>query len=182
MVPGHLKNLFEEHERKLRMGQRKSPQTQVRCSVGNAAQHKLNRLNQLVNEKLAFVDAMVATISLVLFENLLEESTFVVSLALQQLLFVAVTVGVGAIVFLLLSMVSISALSVLWHASSDRAVAGRTRLREKHDRAAHKHDDHHEDGEASLRREQIHWVSWPSRWLEFLLAQSQEVVDHDGDN
>lgn len=182
MVPGHLKDFFEEHERKLGVGKRKSPQTQVGGSVGNTAEHKLNRLNQLVNEELTFVDAVVTAISLVFFEDLLEEGSFVVSLALQQLLFVAVTVGVRAIVFLLLSMMSFSSLSVLGHASSDRTVAGRAGLREKHDRAAHQHNDHHDNGERSLRREEIHIEGWASRWLERLLAHSQEVVDHDCDD
>ena len=49
----HLQGLLEEHFCQLRMSQGKSPQTEIRCSVGDSTQDILDGLDQLMHKNLS---------------------------------------------------------------------------------------------------------------------------------
>ena len=55
--------LLQKHPGELSVGQRQCPQTQVRCRVRDASQHKLDCLNDLMNRYLADVFFMIVLLS-----------------------------------------------------------------------------------------------------------------------
>ena len=55
-----IKGLLKEHSSQLSMSERKSPQTQIRCSVGYSTQYKLNCFNQLVNKYIPKTSPMIS--------------------------------------------------------------------------------------------------------------------------
>lgn len=146
----------------------KRPKTQVWSGIRNTTKHKLDSFDQLVNKQLLFIHTMAFT-SLVVLENVLEESSFIFSSRNELFL---ITFHLVVSVLLLLLVIVLSSICVLGHASEDGAEAGGAGLHKKHNRHTNQHYDQTGNWDRFLRRDKVDW----------LVTKSEEVIDQSRDN